>query len=405
MGHTVNQEGSDSVCQAVRPAAVRSGSHGFTRFLAATAAFAVVGLAAIWTGNRAFAPEMYSSSGVAEIAAALGEGRHQAVFDLNLNIREIRNAHIGRLDHTPDVVVLGASHWQEANAGLVPHKRLYNAHVHRDYFEDMLAVTEMLVHHNRLPKQMIVAIRDNQFTPIAARRDYLWLPGITYYRQMAHRLNIEVQPLLDTLPVRQWQELVSLPMLHANVVRWHEASARPHATLANSHPTLDLLLPDGSIVWAHARRASFTQARAERLSAEFAGQRAFDPPRIDPAGIGAVDALFSFLRRRNVELFLAHPPFNPAFYERVQGSPYMAGLETIEWITGELAKKHGAHVIGSFDPATLGCTRAMYIDAEHANSECLRRIFDQYVAIDTAGAAAPTRPRTQAASQQLESGR
>ena len=40
--------------------------------------------------------------------------------------------------------MLGASHWQEAHADLLPGRRFYNAHVHRDYYEDLLAVAEML---------------------------------------------------------------------------------------------------------------------------------------------------------------------------------------------------------------------------------------------------------------------
>lgn len=352
------------------------------RYLATAAALVVAGFVGVWKANKSFAPEMYHPDGPKVIAEALARNQNYAVFDLNINIRELRDHHIARLDYTPDVVVLGASHWQEAHSGLISHKRFYNAHVHRDYYEDMLAVTELFVRHNRLPKQMIIAIRDNLFAPISARRDHLWLPGIPYYRAMAERLGLVPHPELDTLPVQRWRELISLPMLHSNVARWYNASQRPHATSEHRLPDLDVLLPGGSIVWSESHGKAFTPELAESLSAEFAASRINNPPQIEKAGVETIDTLLTFLRQRNVEIFLAHPPFNPAFFERVQNTPYMAGLKAVEEVTRQLAEKHSAHIIGSFDPAALGCDRSMYIDAEHSNPTCLGRLLDQFTAID-----------------------
>jgi hypothetical protein len=95
------------------------------------------------------------------------------VFDLNLDSRELRRQQIARLETRPEVVVLGASHWQEAHADLLPGRRFYNAHVHRDYYEDLLAVTEMLIRHDRLPKTLLVSIRDLTFLPVERRTDTL----------------------------------------------------------------------------------------------------------------------------------------------------------------------------------------------------------------------------------------
>ena len=72
-------------------------------------------------------------------------------------------------------MVLGASHWQEAHADLLPGHRFYNAHVHRDYHEDLLAVVEMLLRHDRLPDTLIMSIRDMTFLPEEHRSDTLWL--------------------------------------------------------------------------------------------------------------------------------------------------------------------------------------------------------------------------------------
>ena len=344
--------------------------------------FSIAGLGLIWFGNARFAPLLFDVAAVEQVAATLASGSNYATFDLNINSRALRRAHIANLTETPDVAVMGASHWQEAHASLVPGRYFYNAHVHRDYYEDMLAVVEMFVSNNRLPKQLIITIRDNLFTPVADRTDFLWMPAIPDYREMAKRLKLPTHPWAETIPLPQIREGFSLANLHANAKRWFGAWVRPHETNVGKLETLDILLADGSISWSRRHDMLFTPASAREKALSFADQRRNDPPRIDPDGIVAIDRLLAFLRDRDVEVILAHPPFNPIFYDTLQGSPYMEGLERVKALTRYLAKKYRLHIIGSFNPHDLGCGAELYIDAEHANPKCLQKILDQYVALD-----------------------
>lgn len=352
-------------------------------YLLIAALFGVLFLGGIWKANREFAPEMYAAHGMRPIAAALSRGESYAVFDLNVNIRQLRDEQIARMPKAPDVAILGASHWQEAHADLVPHKNMFNAHVHRDYWEDMLAVSEMFVRHDRLPRQMIIAIRDKLLAPIPTRTDYLWLPAIPYYRAMAKRLGLAEEGWYATLPVVRWREQLSLNMLHTNVVRWYTAPVRPHATMETDIDTLDALLPDGSIVWSGHHRRLFTPVRARRMAREFAVTSIAAPPKIDPLAVASLDALFAYLRKQGVEITFAHPPFNPEFYNLVKGTPFQTALSKVEELTRKWAKKYDAHIIGSFDPAKVGCTARMYIDAEHSSTECLGKLLAQFNELDT----------------------
>jgi hypothetical protein len=345
----------------------------------------IAGIAAVWSANRIFAPEMYDQDGMVPAAYAFAHGQNYAVFDLNLNIRRLRDEHVARMSETPDVVILGASHWQEAYAGLVPHKRFYNSHVHRDYWEDMLGVVEIWVRHNRLPKQMIIAVRDKMFTPIDARKDFLWEPGIPYWRAMADRLGIEKEPWWQSLPYQRMRERLSLAMLYGNLTRWYNADERPHATGELNFKALDTLLPDGSILWSADHLKLFTPERTKRESEAFAAAAIDNPPMIEERGVDAFRKLLAFLKDRGVEVYLVHPPFNPQFYDRVQGSPYMEGLKKIEALAQNFAKEFGIKLIGSFNPHKVGCDVSMYIDAEHGNPECLQKIFDEFTKLDRGG--------------------
>jgi hypothetical protein len=355
---------------------------GSKRYTLAFALATLVGMSSIWFGNQAYGPEMYGKGGMAPAADAHAKQQNYAVFDLNLNIRALRDEQLKRMTKTPDVILLGASHWQEAHKDLIKGQEFFNAHIHRDYWEDPLGMVELLVRHNRLPKKLIISIRDNQFTPVEKRKDFLWEPGIPAYRDMAKRLGLETGSFIKTLPYDRGRALISLPMFFENFTRWHNASERPGPTDGKRFETLDTLLPDGSITWSNQRMKLFTQERTLKESIAFANLRENTPPVVDPKGVEAFEALLNYLKDKGVSVYLVKPPFNPTYYDRLRGSPYAEGLDRIEALIQKIATDHKLPVFGSYNPHTLGCTSEMYIDAEHANDKCLQKIFDQYMAID-----------------------
>ena len=348
-------------------------------FLLATA----VGVAAISFGNKVYAPEMYETGGMAPAAAAHAKQLNYAVFDLNLNIRALREEQLKRMTKTPDVVLLGASHWQEGHKDLLKGQDFFNAHIHRDYWEDPLGMVELLVRYDRLPKKLIISIRDNQFTPVDNRKDFLWEPGIPAYRAMAKRLGLAPENVLKTLPYDRGRALISLPMLFENFTRWYKASEKPGPTDSKHFETLDVLLPDGSIMWSNERMQLFTQDRTRAESIAFANKRQNSPPLVDPKGVEAFETLLRFLKEKGVSVYLVKPPFNPTYYDRLQGSPYAEGLQRIEALIEKFGKDHALPVFGSFNPHKLGCTSEMFIDAEHSNEICLQKVFDQFTVLDT----------------------
>jgi hypothetical protein len=366
---------------AVAPAKKKTSSRAIKAAAFVFALATALGTTAVWKGNRAYGPEMYGYGGMEPAAEANAKGLNYAVFDLNLNIRAWREGQISRMTRTPDVVLLGASHWQEGDASVIaPGVDFFNSHIHRDYWEDLLGMVNLYVKYDRLPKKMIISIRDNQFKPIEFRTDFLWEPGIPSYREMTARLGIKPENMLKTLPYDRMRALVSLPMLFENLTRWHNAKERPHASSEKQFATLDTLLPDGSIVWSKKHMALFTQERAYKESMAFVEKRRNDPPRVDQQGVDAFEKVLVFLKEKGVEVTLVKPPFNPVYYDAVQDGTYKDGLIRIEKLIADIAARHGLKVIGSYNPHEIGCVKEMYIDAEHSNATCLKKVLAPFVA-------------------------
>lgn len=334
-------------------------------------------LAAAMAANYFINPLVYVWSAKTEVAQTFVSGKNFAVFDLNVDIRGIRRAHISRLTDTPEVIVLGASHWQEAPADLFPGKSYYNAHVHRDYYEDLLAAVEVLIENDRLPDTLIMSIRDHTFLPIDLRTDSLWLNFVPDYRAMARRLDIPSHSWRETFPADSWLDLSSLAALRSKVIEWVKAPQKPGPTQATLLDTLDILRRDGSIRWSRQHQALFTPERTREEALLAADHKIAQGIVIGDAAVEAVDRLLALLKEKGVRVVLIHPPFNPTYYDAVAGSEYANGLQRVAAETARLAAAHGAIVVGSFDPAGAGCRESMYIDSEHSNSECLKLVVDQ----------------------------
>jgi hypothetical protein len=341
----------------------------------------LAGMAGVWWGNKAYGPEMYADNGLLPAVEAFEKGQNYTVFDLNLNIRKLHELQVSRMTKTPDVVIIGASHWQEAHSDLLKGMTLYNSHIHRDFWEDLLGAPYIFAANNRLPKRMIISIRDNQFRPISTRPDFLWEPGIANYRLMADKIGVEKENYWTTFPYQRIRQLFSISMLFDNLTRWHNADVRPHSTTAVRTKTLDTLMPDGSIMWSDAHLAFFSQERMKKEALALAEMRRNDPPQVEQRGVDSFEKLLEYLKSQGTTVYLAQPPFNPVYYDNLQGSTYFEGLQKVDALTREIAARHGLKMIGGFNPHKVGCTPDMYIDAEHSNPTCLQKIFDEFAAI------------------------
>jgi hypothetical protein len=342
-----------------------------------------IGIGTIYNSNLKFAGEMYGDGPMTAAAEAFSKGKNYATFDLNINIRQLREQQVARMTKTPDVVLLGASHWQEADENLVKHKDLYNSHIHRDYWEDLFGMIEMWERHDRLPKQMIISLRDNQFMPIEVRRDFLWEPGIPGWRRMAEKMGIPTENYWKSYPWQRLRERLSLQMLFTNLTRWYNAEELPHETDKAKYNSLDVLLPGGSIVWSQQHSDFFTQERAKYEAETFADFKIANPPVWEQRGLENFEQLVKYVQAKGVEITFVFPPFNPLYWDRVQNTAYSKKLGEYVSIIKGMADRHKIAMIGSFNPHDVGCTKEQYIDAEHANATCLQNIFDEFTALDT----------------------
>ncbi len=111
---------------------------------------AIVGSVALT--NYLLNPLRFSGSAMGDVASVLHGGKNYLIYDGNLDWRAFRREYVRRMPAAPDIAVFGGSRWQEATSALVPGSKFANVFVHSDYYEDMLAIAEVMYAADRLPK-------------------------------------------------------------------------------------------------------------------------------------------------------------------------------------------------------------------------------------------------------------
>jgi hypothetical protein len=322
-------------------------------------------------------PLMYSSDSNKTVAKSLSKGQNYQVFNPNLDWRLLKREHIQQMAQTPEVIVFGGSRWQEATSELVKGKTFYNAMVHNDYFEDLVAITQILKETKHLPKVLVLSVRYDTFTPIKERSSDLWLTFLPEYQILAKQLGLSTPDWQDTFSFRSLNSLLSVEGLKQHIKVRMNTSSSPGATKEILSENFDIIRFDGALTWSSKHQQKFTPVTAQKDAQTKVKQDQKRRLNVNPAAITGLGKLLDFLNSQGTRVVLAQTPFHPTYYSSIINTPYGQDLQRIELEVEHLGKTHNVLVVGSFNPLKAGCSASNFIDYHHANQDCLSQIFKQ----------------------------
>src|SRR5438094_3299056 len=361
------------------------------RFLAALVAVVGAGVLLIAGANYFLDPLHFSAGRSGPGAEGPLTGKIYAVFDADMDVRGRRREAIAQMTKTPEVIVFGGSRFELATPDLFPGKTFYNAFVHNDVFEDLVAFSGLLYEHKRLPKNLVLTVRFKTFLPIdpVLRETDEFKLFWSEYLSMADRLGIPKESWLAVVPLGYWSHLLSVD----NIVRhvsYRLDAKRQGPVDAATMDDMDVIHADGSMAFSKEHSASFrtillsrgvtnmfssadtidqdSEQRAAKMS-----KRAVWP--VDPKRLEALGALLAFLKEQGTHVAIAVTPFHPAYWKGSLGSPYGNSLVSMEERVRAIAAKEEAAVVGSLDPDRVGCQASNMRDFIHPDEICLKKVF------------------------------
>ncbi len=361
----------------------RTSVASFIGWIAATALGLLLLLAA---ANYFLNPLTFRADAMRKVAQAFEAGQNFAIDDPNLDFRGLRREHLKIMSAKPNVVIFAGSRFEVATHKVFPGERFYNAFGHNDYFEDLLAVTELLEQTGKLPRTLVLSVRHLTFRPIAERETDEWRMWEPEYRRMAEKLGLQPPPRRDTFPLNHYLSLFSVEYLRHGISHLTLKSELPNGpTRQAADAVRDILHPDGSLTFSAKHVGTFTaeSARAESLeqAARLAKRKATVPTEEDAQ---ALDKLLRYLQARGVRPVIAVTPHHPAFWQAVGNENYGRTLSQLEAASRRIAERAQVPFVGSFNPAAAGCTEANFRDYIHLDEACLKAIFDKIPPVSSA---------------------
>lgn len=340
----------------------------------------VVGATAVVTANFWLDPMNYSTTYHRKAAAAFEAGKGFAIYDPTIDYRGLRREHFRTMAKTPEVVLFSGSRFELVHAGMFPGYSFYNSFVQRDYWDDNMAIAEILETADRMPKNLLLSVRLFSFRPHDKRPEGdQWKMFVPEAASMASRLNTEPPSRLDNFPWAHWLSLFSIDKLsHQIKMRWNHGGQGISVTDAKTLADMEVLHADGSLSFSDKHRKSFTPDAARAGSAKKAAEDRNKPvTKPDPKQLAQMKALLERLVAKGVNVAIVITPQHPAYWQGVAGSPYGQMLVDLENEVRGIATAAGAQFVGGFNPTVAGCPETAYRDFIHVENDCLQTIFSK----------------------------
>lgn len=344
-------------------------------FAAVTAA--IVGSVALT--NYVLNPLRFSGSAMGDVASVLLGGKNYLIYDGNLDWRAFRREHVRRMPAVPDIAVFGGSRWQEATSALAPGSNFINVFVHSDYYEDMLAVAEVMYAAGRLPKTMVLSIRYETFTPTDKRNSDMWKAFAPEARRMSDRLGLSMPSWFASYDTTRLLNLISVDAAAAVIQRSLQSPTKPGPTDLKRHPTMEIIDKDGAIRFSQAHEDRDPPAVALKRAQATAAVDRSRRLQMDPAMVEGLRRLIGFLKQHGVNVILAQTPYHPGYFAALQGSLYLQDLQQLDQLARNIAREMAVPVAGSLDAQVVGCVPEEFRDHLHSRESCLRKVFEQGV--------------------------
>lgn len=289
----------------------------------------------------------------------------------NYDERLLQEQMISRLQHTPDVVVLGSSRIMEIGHDFYPGKTVLNAGVSHANVYDLLAITGLMDSLNRLPREIIINV-DHFLIGKLETSD--WQSILPYYHYFfrkhaaAHRQNMAEG---GSNELHKYSSLLSFPYFKESLHFLFSGADKKYYDAGNARPTGAGRLYDGTVCYPDEYMYPDT-AKMGVKTRDLAIREGIE--EVDPGKMSSLKVLIDFLKSRNITLHLLMVPYHHDYYQLVNKYHHGALLQ-YEKIFRELAAEKQIPITGTFDPAPGGFGASSFYDMYHCNKETIRQII------------------------------
>ncbi len=300
------------------------------------------------------------------------------------NERQMKHA-LAEVGGSVDCVLLGSSRILQVSSVRAPSSigavcaSVLNLGVSGGTLEDLLIFTRVLLQSDDVPRRVLVGT-DPWMLKFGMDARYAVFEDD--YTAMLAELHAESEGRIsDEHPMLS--NLLNAEYFRATVASLWQDGLPPLRPLRPADlqpvPAFDVeqgwaeqvLLADGSIVYSTEQLA---QKRAKVAALKVGGGAyKIQGPLQDPKAVALYTDLLRLLLRRGVDVSILLMPYHPTVYAGPPDGP-LAHIIGAERQLRELGATLGIPVVGSYDPARVGCTKAQFHDDIHPAAACMNQL-------------------------------
>jgi peptidoglycan/LPS O-acetylase OafA/YrhL len=287
---------------------------------------------------------------------------HDVILSSNINERIFVKNRIKYEDLKPEAIVIGSSRIMQVSSK-VANLELLNLSVSGASLEDLIAIWEL---------------SSSKFNPV-----YVFLgadpwifntnSGQSRWKSLEAEYGLALSRLGLAKEVSRTQSR-STSSLMSLAVKFYYSVNQSKITADDDTPSLvDKIRKDGSRVYnlAYATRSP---EEIERGALSFASY-AMSNYQYSYKARDILERFVSYLKAQNLKVVLVLSPFHPKLYTQMR--LHDRKFLEIESIFKEVAVMYGVQLIGSYDPAKVGCSPEDFYDGMHPKDNCMKRVFSR----------------------------
>lgn len=305
------------------------------------------------------------------IARLLLAGKHVA-FNFDFDGRLVQKSYTAGLTGKKDVLVLGSSRSMLIRAELFPGKSFHNSSVSMATLNDQIAVYGMYRRRKLVPATILLCLDDSLLRGVtnqrwlSVREDYFAVARLMVHPSRADYLAADFDYYWSI-----WSQLFSTSYFNASIFRLTKGKK------SIFFPTIEFLLDGFEIMYTDGSE-NFDRAiyyRSVEDARAIAGNIKTNEIRISTSvnERREFNAFISLLQTDGNAVIFYLPPFHPLTYKII--SNHSKGLDEIQNHFVTIAKKRGIKLMGSYNPADVGCDETDFFDAGHLKEKGVKKIF------------------------------
>lgn len=295
----------------------------------------------------------------------------------NYDERLLQKYYIEGLNNEPEVVVLGSSRIMLMGSSFFPGKRLVNNGVSGGQIEDMMAVFNLYLKKDFIPKKVILGL--DPWMLNENNNDTRWLSLKDDYIDMVRRLKIEIKDsLLATEENRKYGELFSLDYFQNSLRNVLKFGINRYFLTQDAVNNGFTRLSDGSICYDKKYRER-TPAEVELTVKSYIGLKPIyllgGFSHLSGRKIEQIEKFIDFLLEEKIEVVLFLAPYHPKVYNYlISNAQYKIILEAEDYYNA-MALRKKINILGSFDPNKYEIDSYFFYDGMHFKEDAIPLIL------------------------------